>query len=138
MPNVRETYLRYLACCNERRFEEFIRLVHDPVQFNGKLVPLADYIRAIKENIDAIPNFHWEIEDLVAEDHAIAVRLKDTGTPEKEWLGRVPNGTPMQTREYAFYRFREGRIAEMWFLLDPVALASSSELKNSFKRGILF
>ncbi len=48
-------------------------------------------------------------------------RLTDTGTPEQEWLGVKPTGRAMRIAEFAFYRVRDGKIAEMWFLLDAPA-----------------
>lgn len=115
---------RYLASLNDRRLDELAEFVHDPMRFNDEVVSLADYAGAIASNLEAVPDFRWEIEDLVTSGDTVAVRLADTGTPRSEWLGIPPNGRPMTTREFAFYRFRGGKIAEMWFLLDVPAVES--------------
>ena len=49
------------------------------------------------------------------------MRLTETGTPEKEWLEVEPSGRFMRIAEFAFYRMRDGKAAEMWFLLDTPA-----------------
>ncbi len=118
MADLRDFYRCYLACCNERRFDDLSAFVHDEIRFNGELTSLADYAAAIASNIDAVPDYHWTIEDIAATEDLIAVRLTDTGTPVKEWLGIKPRGQLMTIAEFAFYRVRGGKIAEMWFLLD--------------------
>ena len=117
-------YRRYLASLNSRRFEELGEFVHDPIRFNGEVTSLADYAAAIQANIEAVPDFHWEIENIVAQNDLLAVRLTDTGTPTSEWLGYAPSGRAFSTHEFAVYRFRGGKVAEMWFLLDAPSVAA--------------
>ena len=124
MTSLRDVYLRYLACCNDRRFSELSSFVHDPIQFCGKTTPLADYARTIASNIEAVPDFRWEIQDLVTDGSSVAVRLENSGTPQANWLGIAPTGQPVRFQELAFYRFRDGKIAEMWFLLDISSIQS--------------
>ncbi len=118
MADLQDFYRRYLACCNERRFGDMGAFVHDEIRFNGEPTSLADYAAAIASNIDAVSDYHWTIEDIATTEDLIAVRLTDTGTPTKEWLGINPRGRSMTIAEFAFYRVRDGKIAEMWFLLD--------------------
>ena len=98
--------------------------VHDPIRFRGELTSLADYAKAIVSNIEAIPDFSWKIEDLVTDSSLVAVRLEDSGTPRTNWLGNAPTGQSIRFQELAFYRFQDGQIAEMWFLLDLPAIQS--------------
>ena len=118
MVNLRDVYMRYLACCNDRRFFELAEFVHDPIRFGGEMTPLADYARTIASNIEAVPDFHWEIQDLVTDGSSVGVRLEDSGTPQANWLGIAPSGRSMRFQEFAFYRFQDSKIAEMWFMLD--------------------
>ncbi len=60
---------------------------------------------------------------------SIAVRLEDSGTPQANWLGIAPSGQSMRFQEFAFYRLRDGKIAEMWFMLDVPSIPS--QLKSS-------
>ncbi len=124
MAELRDVYTRYLACCNERRFSELADFVHDPIRFGGKTTSLANYARTIASNIEAVPDFRWEIQDLVTDGSSVAVRLEDSGTPRANWLGIAPTGRSIRFQELAFYRFRGGKIAEMWFLLDVPSIQS--------------
>ncbi|GJG89375.1 hypothetical protein tb265_45560 [Gemmatimonadetes bacterium T265] len=122
MAGLEDVWRRYLALCNDRRLGELGEFVHDPLRFNGAVTSLADYAGAIASNIAAVPDFRWEVEDLVATHDTVAVRLTDTGTPRGTWLGIGPTGRSFTTQELAFYRFRGGKIAEMWFVLDDAAV----------------
>ena len=126
MPDLQDLYRRYLACCNEHRFAHIAEYVHDEIRFNGQPTSLADYVASITSNIEAVPDYHWTIEDIATTPDLIAVRLTDTGTPAKEWLGVGPTGRSIRIAEFAFYRVRDGKIAEMWFLLD--ALGAKAQL----------
>lgn len=126
-------YRRYLSCCNERRLGDLATFVHDEIRFNGRLTALADYAAAIASNVEAVPDFHWTIEDLVVNHNTIAVRLTDTGTPQQDWLGIASTGKSIEIAEFAFYRVRDGKIGEMWFALDE--RAARTQLSRSDQHG---
>ena len=133
MSDLQDLYRRYLACCNERRLGDLAEYVHDEIRFNGQPTSRADYAASIASNIEAVPDYHWTIEDIATTTDLIAVRLTDTGTPTKEWLDVGPTGRSMQITEFAFYRVRDGKIAEMWFLLD--APAAKAQLDPDRQHG---
>jgi predicted ester cyclase len=68
--------------------------------------------------LDTMSNFLWTLDDLVIEGSRVAARLTGTGTPIKSWFGHAPSGRSVTFREDAFYRFRDGRIEQVWVLLD--------------------
>ena len=104
MPDLQALYREYLACCNERRFADIAEYVHDEIRFNGQPTSRADYVASITSNIEAVPDYRWAIDDIAMTTDLIAVRLTDTGTPEKEWLEVEPSGRSMRIAEFAFYR----------------------------------
>ena len=116
--DLRKLYGDYIASLNERRLGDMHLFAHDNLTFNGQPVSRADYVAAIAGHLAAVPDFHWHVEDLVIEGNNVAVRLVDHGTPVKEWLGLQPAGIKVELTEYAFYRFRDGRFEDMWYLLD--------------------
>ena len=122
MTTLETTWRDYLRCCNARRFGELDRFVHGHILFNGQPTTLTDYAAAIRANTDAVPDFLWEVEDLLVEGDFVAVRLSDTGTPRATWLGMTAIGRSFRVQEMAFYHFRNGKVAAMWFLLDITAL----------------
>ena len=121
-PQLEDTWRAYLSYCNDRKLDRLSEFVHDTIRFNDQDVALADYAAAIDSNLRVVPDFHWEVADILTSDDTVAVRLTDTGTPVGEWLGIAPTGKSFRIGEYAWYRFRDGKIAEMWFVLDaPLA-----------------
>lgn len=118
MTDLRERWLDYLSCCNERRLDELDEHVHDRITFNDEPVSREDYAASIAANLSAVPDFRWDVEDLLVQDQTVAVRLTDTGTPTAPWSGVPATGAGFRIAEWAMYRYRDGRIAAMHFLLD--------------------
>lgn len=121
MSDPKDFYRRYLACCNAHRLSDLGEFVHDPIEFNGTSTSLADYAQAINSFLQAFPDFHWTLQDILVEGDTLAVRLRDTGTHQGEWLGLAPTGRVMTTQEMGFYQLRAGKIAAMWYVLDVPA-----------------
>jgi predicted ester cyclase len=125
MPNeeLSQFYRRYVAAANERAFPAINDMIHDDVLINGIQRKRQDALNGLVEVTDAVPDFKWGIEDLFTKDTQIAARLLNSGTPIKKWLGLEPTGASVTFTEFACYRVRDGRFAEMWFLMDVKAVA---------------
>jgi predicted ester cyclase len=54
----------------------------------------------------------------------VACRLWFTCTPTSTFFGHEPTGRPISFCEHVFYRFRDGRIAHVWSLIDREAIAA--------------
>lgn len=76
----------------------------------------------LEDNFEQIPNLHFEIQILVAEPPHIAARLWFDVTPKGQFLGIPVNGRRVTFAENAFYEFREGRIQEVWSVIDKAAI----------------
>src|SRR5688500_11593273 len=119
---LRDFYHRYIAALNERDFAVVASLIHDDVTVNGQPTKRQDVLAGLKWLTDVVPNYVWKIEDLFIDGERIAVRLSDTGKPEKTFLGSEPTGASIKFTEFASYRVRDGRFAEMWYLLDTASI----------------
>ena len=62
-----------------------------------------------------------ELEQLASEN-TIAARLWFDCTPVRAFAGIGVNGTRVQFAEHVFYRFRDGRIEQVWALIDTNAI----------------
>jgi len=120
---LQEFYRRYIDAANARQFDVIATLIHDDVMINGLPHKREDSLSGLREITDAVPDFFWHIEDLLTQDDRIAARLRDTGKPTKRWLGFNPTGASVEFTEFASYKVRDGRFAEMWFLMDVSAIA---------------
>ena len=116
--DLRKVYRDYLEAANAREWHRMAEFVHDTVVFNGETVSRDDYVAAMQQAVDAVRDYTWRLDDLIIEGDRVAARLTDTGTPVEEWLGLQPTGRSVTFTEQAFYHFRDGRFAHMWYLLD--------------------
>jgi predicted ester cyclase len=119
---LRDFYLRYIELANKREFHRMAEFAHDEVLMNSTPVKRDDMVAEFHRHIDAVPDFHWEIQDLVIEGDRVAARLIDTGTPVREWNGLAPTGASVSFAETAFYQVQDGRFKSMWYLMDADAV----------------
>lgn len=120
---LKELYQHYVKAANAREFDVIAELIHEQVTLNGVLHKREDVLFSLKAITDAIPDLVWHIEDLLTTEERIAARLRDTGTPTSRWFELEPTGAAIEFTEFAHYKVRDGRFAEMWFLMDVAAVA---------------
>ncbi|KAM3561438.1 hypothetical protein ARSEF4850_003221 [Beauveria asiatica] len=95
----------------------------------------ADYIDSINtgtlrdgfEDFEEISGLRFTIERLIVNEETQqgAARLAFTSEPTKNFRGIVPTGNPVSFGERAFYQLEEGRIKQVWSLLDLAAYQAS-------------
>jgi len=126
---LREFYHSYITAANARDFNAIANVVAEDVMLNGKMVKRADIIAQFKILIKAIPDFKWNVKQLVVDGEDIAARLRDSGTPEANTIfGENPKRNLVEFTEFGSYKVRDGLFVEMWFLIDVTAIAE--QLKN--------
>lgn len=79
----------------------------------------ADYVREVT---GALGDYRCDIEDLVAEDERVVARMTFSGIHRGELLGVPATGRRVSWAGAAFFRFVDGRIADLWVLGDLVGL----------------
>ena len=65
-----------------------------------------------------LPDVHVTVEDLIAEGDKVVNRNTVTGTHQGEYMGLPPTGKSITYNEIFIFRFANGRIAEMWGVVD--------------------
>jgi ketosteroid isomerase-like protein len=69
----------------------------------------------------SFPDVHMEIVELIAEGDKVVGRFTCSATHLGEWLGQVPTGRRFERiDEVSIFRFRDGRIANVWSLEDTL------------------
>jgi steroid delta-isomerase-like uncharacterized protein len=116
--NLKDWYMRYVSALDGRELDKMDQFVADEVLLNGTPGHRDDVVADMRSILDAVPNMHWEVEEMLFDRDRIAVRAVNTGTPEKPWLGVPPTGKSFEIVEYAIYRVRDGRFVEMTNLHD--------------------
>jgi predicted ester cyclase len=67
----------------------------------------------------SFPDVNMEVVELIGEGDAVVGRFSCSATHLGEWLGHAPTGRRFErVDEVSIFRFREGRIAQVWSLED--------------------
>lgn len=70
----------------------------------------------------AFPDIQTTAEDLIAEGDKVVVRQTISGTHRGEYMGIAPTGRSVRYDEIFVYRFANGRIVEVWGVVDVLSL----------------
>jgi predicted ester cyclase len=109
-------YERYIARCNQYRFDELGEFVDADVRVHGPegTRGLGPYVAGLRAVVDAFPDFHWRLEHLLVDGEWLSARLTDTGTHTGTFLDIPATGQSVSVQELAVYRLADGRIVECW------------------------
>ena len=125
-PNVHLIHRFYRDMWNRFDKSVFGEILAEDIKFRGSLgqdavgyEEFAAYMDVIRR---AFPDFTNTIEEIVSEGDRSVARLTYCGTHQGEVLGIAPTGRTIEYAGVAFFRFREGRIAEVWVLGDVYGL----------------
>ena len=114
-------YRDYNAACNAHAFERLDRFVAPGIEVNGAYVGIEAYQESLRDVIRAFPDYRWDLRHLLVDEPWVAAHFHDTGTHRGTFLGVEPTGRQVATQEFAFYRFDDGLIAEVWVTADDLA-----------------
>ncbi|MGC4784810.1 ester cyclase [Micromonospora zamorensis] len=114
----RDWYLRYIAALNAHELDRMDEFIADEVMLNGEPGTRDDVLADMRSIVNAVPDMHWEVQELLFDRDRIAARVVNTGTPMKEWLGVAPTGKSFEIVEYAIYKVNDGRFVQMTNLHD--------------------
>jgi steroid delta-isomerase-like uncharacterized protein len=82
-----------------------------------------DYLKARARSLfDAFPDIKLVIEDVVQQDDRLAARVTLEGTQRAEFAGIPASGRRMKVYDFAMYRIVDGKISDVWSLIDMQAL----------------
>ena len=70
----------------------------------------------------AFPDLHFTVEDMVAEDDRIAIRLSISATHKGELLGIPPTESRLSFTAMEIYRLKEDKIDEQWVNVDTLGM----------------
>jgi len=120
---IADCYRGYIACLNNRRWAELERFVHKEVRYNGQFVGLDGYRQMLDGDVRAIPDLQFNIGLLIVEPPHVAAQLRFDCTPTGELFGLAVNGKRVVFTENVFYEFLEGKIRNVWSVIDKKAVA---------------
>ncbi|OHV87003.1 ester cyclase [Mesorhizobium sp. ORS 3428] len=117
-----DLYKGYIACLNEQDWDNLGSFVGEEVQYNGETIGLSGYRRMLESDFQAIPDLRFNIELLVSEPPRVAARLHFDCRPKGVLFGLPVNGKRVSFAENVFYEFQDGRIREVWSVIDKAEI----------------
>ena len=116
------TYRDYIACLNAQDWPRLgLFVAHDAVH-NGRAFGLQGYREMLEDDFRAIPDLRFHVELVTCDPPNVAARLAFDCTPAGEFLGLPVNGKRIAFTENVFYEFRDGKIAQVWSVIDKAAI----------------
>lgn len=120
--NLENIYRSYLDCLNRRDWPSLGQFVSDDVIHNGRRIGLSGYRRMLEQDVDDIPDLRFAIKLLVTEPPVVASRLAFDCRPRHRFLGLHIGGKRISFTENVFYEFRDGKIAQVWSVIDKATI----------------
>ena len=70
----------------------------------------------------AIPDLHWQVDLILADGDFVVGRWTATGTQTGPWGAIEPSGKPIEFSGVNIFRFKNGKVAEIWNHRDDLGL----------------
>ena len=93
---------------------EIIIIPDPPTETPGREI----YKQGSKTFIEAFPDFHGTIEDIIAEGDKVWIRYKGTGTHKGEYLGLTPTGKKITMTAFGIYRITDTKVVKLTNFID--------------------
>jgi predicted ester cyclase len=95
-------------------------LIHDPggLEMRG----LDELKQGLKALLRAFPDFHFTVEDELAEGDKVSIRFRGQGTHRSEFLGLAATSRPFNYTGIVIVQMQAGKIAEWWASPDQLGL----------------
>jgi predicted ester cyclase len=117
-----DIYRNYIACLNRQDWPALGQFVHDDVRHNTRPLGLPGYRAMLEQDFREIPDLHFNIELLICDPPHIAAQLKFDCAPAGHFLGLPVNGRRVSFCENVFYEFHDGKIWQVWSVIDKAAI----------------
>ncbi|WP_028059994.1 ester cyclase [Candidatus Solirubrobacter pratensis] len=123
------TFRRFDDAINSGDIELISRMIDELVEPDARIhtpLPLeATGAQLLKQVwaalLQAYPDLHVAVEDVIAEGDKVVCRNVVTGTHQGEYMGIPPTGKTVTYDEIFIFRFADGRIAETWGVVDVLS-----------------
>ncbi|WP_314950060.1 ester cyclase [Bradyrhizobium cosmicum] len=116
------TYRNYIDCLNRQDWPALGQFVHDNVAHNSRQLGVSGYRAMLEGDFREIPDLHFNVDLLISDPPNIAARLKFDCAPIGTFLGLAVDGKRVSFCENVFYEFRDGKIWQVWSIVDKAAI----------------
>lgn len=123
-PDLADIYRGYIACLNAQDWQNLGSFVGEDVHYNDTHIGLSGYREMLEGDFLAIPDLQFHIQMLICEPPSVASRLTFNCTPSGTLFGLPVNGRKVSFSENVFYEFVDGRIENVWSVIDKAEIAA--------------
>ena len=111
---------RIFDLLNKRELTAYYELFDNSyiAHVHGRDIPLEELKDIDSGFFAAFPDYHFTLDDVVAENDKIAFRTTCQGTHTGEAMGIAPTGKKLEFVMFCISRFYDGKVAEDWLLSD--------------------
>ncbi len=110
----------FIEAYNERKLNLIDSFVSPDYVDHSNNVGREGLKQLIAGGLNAFPDWHETIEDIIAEGDKVWVRLTYTGTHKGEFMGLSPTGKKIEAKAVDIYRIVNGKLAEYWNVTDNI------------------
>jgi predicted ester cyclase len=118
-------YRAYVACLNAQDWANLGHFVDEAAVHNGRPLGLDGYRTMLVRDFETIPDLRFTIELLACDPPLVAARLAFDCHPAGDFLGLPVNGRRVVFTENVLYTVRDGRIGEVWSIVDKQAIEAA-------------
>ncbi len=115
-------YRDYIDCLNRQDWSNLDQFVDVDVHYNGQRIGLSGYRAMLEQNFSDIPDLSFSVQLLLCAPPHVACRLNFDCAPRGKFLGLDIDGKKVSFSENVFYEFRNGRIQQVWSVIDKAAI----------------
>ncbi|WP_175975701.1 ester cyclase [Burkholderia sp. BCC1047] len=115
-------YRAYIDCLNRQDWTALGEYVSDDVIHNDRPLGLAGYRAMLEQDFHDIPDLRFDIRLLVCEPPRVACRLRFACSPKGTFMGLAVDGRKVTFAENVFYEFHDGKIRQVWSVIDKAAI----------------
>jgi predicted ester cyclase len=115
-------YRDYIACLNKQDWSKLEQFVDIDVVHNARRIGLSGYRAMLEKDFEEIPDLNFHIQLLISDPPYVASRLAFDCTPARTFLGLPVDGRRISFTENVFYEFRNGKIGQVWSVIDKAAI----------------
>lgn len=127
-------YRAYIECLNTQDWQNLGKYVADNVAYNGEVIGYAAYLKARQDEFRDIPDLHFSVRIVIANETMVACRLDFNISPSRDFLGLPINGQLITFSENVFYEFENGKISKVWSVVDKAAVEAQLDSAEARRR----
>ena len=129
----KEIVLRLYENTDNQNFEAVISAFAPdaPINASGRFqhIHAEDFRPIFPVWFTAFPDYTHHIQDVIAQEDKVVVRIMFSGTHEGDFFNAPPTGKPMQYLGIHIHHLKNGKIVESWVLEDMLYLWQQLEME---------